>query len=189
LLALLHALEAKERHELGMPRRLVLIDPAPVTRALRALFEMEFSRRLADAPIQAMREELAASGLRERDPAAYRQRAFEISVAPYFADPHAASELTPFRVIARVQQGVWDSLGDYDLRPRLESLQVEALVLHGDRDPIPIDSSSEIARAIGARFIVLNGSGHAPYVERPDALFDSIEQFLRETSAAARNQT
>ena len=34
-----------------------------------------------------MREELAASGLREQDPDAYRQRTFELSVAGYFADP------------------------------------------------------------------------------------------------------
>jgi pimeloyl-ACP methyl ester carboxylesterase len=182
-------MEAVERTELGPASRLVLIDPAPITRTLRTRFEEEFSRRLAGAPIQAMRDELAASGLKERDPAAYRQRTFEIGVAPYFADPRAASGLTPFRVVARVQQSVWDSLADYDLRSRLESLQIDALVLHGDRDPIPIDSSSEIARAIGARFVVLSGSGHAPYVERPDVLFNSIEQFLRETSAAVRNDT
>jgi proline iminopeptidase len=189
LLALLHAIEATERPELGQASRLVLIDPAPVTRAYRTRFEAEFSRRLADAPVQAMREELVGSGLKERDPAGYRQRAFEISVAPYFADARAASELTPFRLVARVQQSVWDSLDDYDLRPRLEQVHVDALVLHGDRDPIPVDSSSEIARAIHARFIVLSGSGHAPYVEQADALFNSIEQFLRETSAAARNDT
>src|SRR5687768_13433195 len=47
LLALLHAIEATERPELGQASRLVLIDPAPVTRAYRTRFEAEFSRRLA----------------------------------------------------------------------------------------------------------------------------------------------
>ena len=62
--------------------------------------------------------ELQASGLRERDPDAYRQRAFELSVAGYFADPARARDLTPFRVTGRVQQSIWQSLGDYDLRAR-----------------------------------------------------------------------
>ena len=59
---------------------------------------------------------LRESGLRERDPAAFQQRIFELSVAPYFHDPARARELTPFRVTGRTQQEVWASLGDFDLR-------------------------------------------------------------------------
>ena len=85
------------------PQSLILIDPAPVTREYRERFEAEFSRRQQGPAIQKMRAELAASGLRERDPDAYRQRGFELSVAGYFADPARAHDLTPFRVVGRVQ--------------------------------------------------------------------------------------
>ncbi|MFN2567798.1 MAG: alpha/beta fold hydrolase [Gemmatimonadaceae bacterium] len=178
LLAMLHATEASAGHAGGAPEAMLLIDPAPVSRSYRAAFEVEFARRQASPEVVRLREELAASGLREPDPEGHRQRAFELSVAAYFADPRAARDLTPFRVIARVQQAVWGSLGDYDIVPRLASVRSRALVVHGRDDPIPLASSEAAARALGARLVVLDRCGHVPYVEQPDALFDAAEAFL-----------
>jgi proline iminopeptidase len=179
LLAVLYSVEATG----PTPARLALIDPAPVTRPFRARFESTFSERQAGASVQRLREELAESGLRERDPDAYRQRAFELSVAGYFADPRRARDLTPFRVIGRVQQQVWDSLGDFDLLQRVEQIECPVLILHGRHDPIPLEASEALARALpDARLVVLEHSGHVPYVEEPDALFSAIERFLDETA-------
>ena len=52
------------------------------------------------------------------------------------------------------------------------------LIVHGRQDPIPLASSEECARALGARLVVLDQCGHVPYVEQPDALFEAIEEFL-----------
>jgi proline iminopeptidase len=187
LLALLYALEAKSRSELRAPRRLVLVSPAPLTRAHRAEFESAFERRQSTDAIVQARNELAKSGLRERDPAAYRKRAFELSVAGYFADPAASRELTPFRVIGRIQESVWRSLADFDLIAQLESLRgVPSLVIHGWHDPIPAESSYFGARALGARFVVLEASGHVPHVEQPRVLFRTIDDFLAETERHPR---
>jgi len=182
LLALLHAVSASERGETAiLPKRLVLIDPAPVTRAWREEFETEFARRQQGPTVQALRSELSASGLRERDPAAYRQRAFEVSVAGYFADPRRARDLTPFRVTGRVQQSIWASLGDFDLRPALAALRARAaiptLVVHGRQDPIPLASSEACARALDGELVVLDDCGHVPYVEQPAGLFAAVERF------------
>ena len=185
LLALLHATTVARGEAQHAPHRLVLIDPAPATREHRRVFETELARRQSSPAMAAMREELAATGLRERDPDAHRQRSFELSVAGYFADPAMARDLTPFRVTGRVQQSVWESLGDYDLREDLAALRVPALVAHGSDDPIPVESSVEIARALGARLVIIDGSGHVPYVERPEPLFAAIQRFLAETSASA----
>jgi len=128
------------------------------------------------------REELSVSGLRENDPAAYRQRAFELSVAGYFADPSLSHQLTPFRVMGRVQESVWRSLGDFDVIAQLVRIPSTAsLVVHGWHDPIPVESSYMCARALASRFVVLEASGHVPHVEQPRALFGVIEQFLAET--------
>ena len=178
LLALLYAVEAAAGRIAPLPRQMLLVDPAPVSRRYRAEFEAEFARRQSSPAVRRLREELAASGLRERDPEAYRQRAFELSVAGYFADPDRARDLTPFRVVARVQQGVWESLGDYDLVPALGSVRVPALVVHGREDPIPLASSQACARALAARLVVLEGCGHVPYVEQPEAVFGAAEAFL-----------
>ena len=180
LLALLYALEASAASSrLPRPASLLLIDPAPISLSFRALFEAEFARRQKGPEIAAMRAELAASGLRERDPVGYRQRAFELSVAGYFFDPHAARELTPFRVVGRVQQQVWDSLGDFDLAPRLSALRdVPTLIIHGREDPIPLASSQAVASAMAAQLVTLERCGHVPYVEQPASLFTAALNFL-----------
>ncbi len=180
LLALLYAARASRDPALPRPERLVLIDPAPVSRQFREEFEAEFARRQAAPAVRELRDELARSGLRERDPEQYRHRAFELSVAGYFADPHAARNLTPFRVVGRVQQAVWDSLGDYDLVGDgwLSDVHCPALIVHGRQDPIPLASSEACARALGATLIPLEACGHVPYVEQPAALFAAIEAFL-----------
>jgi proline iminopeptidase len=162
----------------------VLIDPAPVARRFREQFEREFQRRQSSPEVQALREELAASGLRERDLDAFRHRSFELSVAGYFANPRAARDLTPFRVTGKVQQSVWDSLGDYDLLADADLGRIVSptLIIHGRQDPIPLASSAECASAIGAKLVVLDQCGHVPYVEQPEALFAAIEEFLAATS-------
>ena len=171
---------------LPLPASLVLIDPAPITRKHREQFEAEFSRRQRGPVIQALRAELAASGLREQDPAAYRQRSFELSVAGYFADPARARDLTPFRVVGRVQESVWSSLGDFDLASALTHVGVPALIVHGREDPIPLASSEGAARALGARLVVLDHCGHVPYVEQPQSLFGAVRDFLTQNPRAAR---
>ena len=184
LLAMLYAIEAAAHRVSPMPRRLVLIDPAPVTREYRNAFEKEFARRQSSADVAQLRAELAASDLRTRDPEAYRQRAFELSVAGYFADPAASHDLTPFRVTGRVQQSVWDSLDSYNLlKPgALDTVRVPTLIVHGRQDPIPLASSAAAATALGARFVAIDGAGHVPYVEQPDVLFAAIREFLARTA-------
>jgi len=180
MLAMLYAIEAAAGREGPMPVRLILLDPAPVTREFRDQFEAEFNRRQAGPRIRALREELARSGLRERDPDGYRQRAFDVSIAGYFADPGRARELTPFRVVGRVQQSIWESLDDFDLtRPgMLDSVHLPELVVHGREDPIPLASSRAAAESLRARLVILEDCGHVPYVEQPERLFAEIEAFL-----------
>jgi proline iminopeptidase len=174
LLALLYALEHTDR-----VARLALISPAPTWRAAREQFEQTFAHRNLDPAFQEARRRLRESGLREQDPTLYQQRIFELSVAPYFFDPARAHELTPFRVTGRTQQEVWASLGDYDLRPRLEALRgIPSLVLHGENDPIPIAAARVTADLIGAEFQALPRCGHVPYVEAFDSFVAALDGFL-----------
>jgi proline iminopeptidase len=174
LLALLYAVSHP-----GRVGRLALVSPAPAWRAAREQFEGTFARRNLDPAFQEARRQLRESGLRERDPAAFQQRVFELSVAPYFFDPERARELTPFRVTGRTQQEVWQSLGDFDLRPRLPELRgIPALVLHGEEDPIPIEAARTAAGLIGAEFHALPHCGHVPYVEAFEAFRTLVGGFL-----------
>jgi len=181
LIALKYLTESYSRPEMPKPRRLVLLDPAPLTREYRKVFEEEFSRRNRAPEILAMRDALNSSGLRENDPAGYRQRAFELGVAGYFADPRRANDLTPFRVVGRVQQSVWDSLGEFNIISALRTADFPVLVVHGRDDPIPLASSREAAERLGAQLVVLDDCGHVPYVEQPARLFNAVDAFLAET--------
>ena len=182
MLALLYTLAADDSVDLEMPARLALIDPAPLKIEYRRQFEAEFARRQEGMEIKRMREELAASGLRESDPESYRQRTFELAVAAYFADPRKAHDLTPFRVSGKVQQQVWDSLGSgFDILADLKPMGFPVLFVHGRDDPIPVESSIEGAKAMGAELVLLDDCGHVPYVEQPAALFEALDRFLLAT--------
>lgn len=173
LLALLYATQFPDRVD-----RLALVSPAPAWREARIEFERRFAERNLAPELQRERSALRESGLRERDPAAYAQRQFELAVAPYFSDPARARDLTPFRITGRTQQEVWSSLGDYDLRPGLARLALPAIVLHGEEDPIPLDSAHTVARLLKAEFHLLPRCGHVPYVEAFEEFVRLINGFL-----------
>lgn len=175
LLALLYALDHPER-----VARLALISPAPSWRAARDQFEARFARRNLDPAFQEARRQLRESGLRERDPGAFQQRIFELSVAPYFFNPERARDLTPFRVTGRTQQEVWSSLGDFDLRDRLPALRgIPSIILHGKDDPIPLEAARTTADLIGGRLHPVERCGHVPYVEAHEEFTRVVGGFLR----------
>lgn len=171
LLAMLYAVEHP-----GRVTRLALVSPAPAWAEGREQFERNFAARMQTDAVRDARRELQDSGLRQRDPEAYRRRAFELSVAGYFADFANVRDLTPFRVTGRTQQAVWESLGDYDLRDRLAAIDVDARVFHGRHDPIPLAEAERTAGLLDAELVVFEASGHCPYVEEP-------ERFVRELDA------
>ena len=82
-------------------------------------------------------------------------------------------------MVGRTQQEVWQSLGDYDLRPRLPELAgMPALVLHGEEDPIPIEAARVVAELIGAEFHAVPRCGHVPYVEAFETFRALVGGFL-----------
>lgn len=183
LLAMLYAVEAPDHPERAPVARMVLVSPAPVTSAYRRAFDAALRERTMAPALVAAREALMMSGQRQTDPDGYRQRLFELGVAGYFADPAQARDLTPFRVVGRVQDSTWASLGDFDLRSRLGAVHVPTLIVHGRDDPIPAASSHDAARALGAELVLLDHSGHVPYVECPEALWGAVDPFLVKTDA------
>ncbi len=185
MLALLYSIAQLDDPSLPKPSRLALISPAPVTSAYRAEFEANLRERGNAPAIAAERARLMASDLREVDPDAYRQRLFELGVAGYFYDPANARDLTPFRVVGRVQESTWASLGEFDLRPDLMRLAVKARIVHGRDDPIPAASSIDVAHALQTEICLLDRCGHVPYVERPQELWAALDPFLASTDAVA----
>jgi proline iminopeptidase len=177
LLAVLYALEHPSRIA-----ELALVAAAPLTAVWRREFERRLGARMAEPWIARARAELTASDLARRDPEKYRRTAFALSVAGYFRDPSRAAELTPFRITARTQQAVWESLGEYDLRERLRATfprgaAPRTLVVHGIYDPMPIEAARETAALLDTGVIEL-ATGHAPHVEATDDFVRALDGFL-----------
>jgi proline iminopeptidase len=79
----------------------------------------------------------------------------------------------------RLMLETWQS-GAYDLIPALRSLGVPTLVLHGEHDFVPVACAARIADAVpGGRLVVVNGTGHFSYLERPGEVCRLITEFLR----------
>lgn len=182
LLALLYATEYPDR-----VRALALVAPAAGWGDYQRRFKEEFERRNRSAAVQHLRAELESSDLRERDPAAYWQRRFDLSVAGYFRDPGQARGVTPFVVQARTQDATWRSLKGHGprLRRKLRSLRVPTLVLHGRYDPIPLEWVEELCEVMpDAQLVALEGSGHLPYFDEPDRTFEELRNFFRKEAAS-----
>lgn len=174
LLAMLYAVTHPQR-----VASLALVSPAPAAHAERATYEAKLAARNNTPELASARESLRQSGLRNTDLVGYNRRQFELAVAGYFHDPSRSRELTPFRITGRTQQEVWNSLGEhFDLRPALRTLDVRALVVHGDDDPIPMASAAATADALRAPLVVLPQCGHVPYVEAHDTFVAALDPFL-----------
>lgn len=78
----------------------------------------------------------------------------------------------------RLYEQTWLSAG-YDVADMLADLQVPTLVLHSERDFIPISMAYRIADAIpGAVLIELEGCGHFAFAERPELIHRLVGDFV-----------
>lgn len=68
-----------------------------------------------------------------------------------------------------------------DIRPKLERIRAQTLVVWGERDVlVPLRLGRELARSIpGATLAVFPGTGHSPMIERPATFNRVVADFLR----------
>ncbi len=112
-----------------------------------------------------------------------------VSISAYFADRTRGRELARslfiedlelnYEVNAELLADADRLLEGGELRARLSALRIPALVLHGEADPLPVRPARELAELLpNAELRVLPGTGHLPWLERPDAFRDTIRRFL-----------
>ena len=77
------------------------------------------------------------------------------------------------------------ALRDMDLHPHLGAIAKRTLVIAGGADATtPPEMGAELAAGVaGAEFVVIEGCGHCPPLERPAAFCDAVEGFLDRTSS------
>jgi proline iminopeptidase len=116
---------------------------------------------------------------------------WSIAMRPRLADPDDVSKLKGDPCAASEQairfgQGttspaVFASIGDWDFRSKLATVEAPVLVIHGEQEPIPMDLVEEWILALpNARLMRVPNAAHFPYVERAEIVFPAIELFLKD---------
>jgi pimeloyl-ACP methyl ester carboxylesterase len=100
----------------------------------------------------------------------------------YFGEPSTAPEMPDFQFAENAGE-TWPSINGHfkkgTLARKLPKVHIPALIINGDRSPIPLEQGDRIAQLLpGATFIVQHGSGHFGWLEEPGFIHDQIAQFL-----------
>ena len=169
--------------------RLLLVGPIPMTRAQFATVPARLDAR-RDSALRRRLEEYRLKRAANPGDAAICREYYLAWFPPHFADARNLSTSrgdfcagTPEALANKansVDRFTMASLGDWDWRQALGKVAAPALVVHGTMDGIPPETGREWAKALpNGRFLLLEGSGHFPYLEVPDAFFKAVEGFLQ----------
>jgi proline iminopeptidase len=68
----------------------------------------------------------------------------------------------------------------YDLRKKLKKTKFPTLILHGDRDIIPVSTTKETKQAFPhAKLVVYKNKDHLLFIEAPQQFFSDLNEFLK----------
>jgi proline iminopeptidase len=168
-------------------RRMILVATVPPERSeLDRAFQAMAAGR--DSATRRRMDELTRLRQANPDDLAVCREYYKLWFTPFFGSSEAASRMkgnvragsaASLRNKPNVDKFTFASLGDWNRRASLSGAVVPTLLIHGDRDPLPIESAREWAASMpNARLLELKGIGHFPYVESPAAFFAAVDRFL-----------
>jgi proline iminopeptidase len=160
-------------------RRLVLVDPVGVTSDWVAPLREAAVQRLDGEDLETVRR-IDAAALADPDPDLQLEFAMAMHRA-WFADPSLTELLPAVRAHSPTGAAVSARMrtAPYDWRSRVRGLSVPSLVIHGERDPLPLAAAQLVADTLpAARLAVIPGAGHMPFWESPESFFRLVDAFL-----------
>ena len=130
-------------------------------------------------------EEMDAQGLRDSDPATYAAQLARVIVGRQLANRDVLQHV-PFESCRWPNEWLWRtrpewsaSFQAWDQRDRLPSIRAPMLVVYAAEDLIPYRAARDMAAVVpDARLFTIEGSGHWPWLERPDVFFPAVDTFL-----------
>ena len=184
LLAIMYALQHPDRI-----KALILMSPVEPGPRYRNETGANTQARRAPEDAAAIDSLVRSVGFERGDPETLG-RMFHHAFRGTFADPARAAELDLNLTERTARQGrevtalLMTPLVDLDLWDALADVTAPVLIVHGDRDPIPLAMVEEmVARMPNAQLVVLNEVGHFPFIESPEELFGAIQRFLDDETA------
>jgi pimeloyl-ACP methyl ester carboxylesterase len=125
-------------------------------------------------------ERIDEQSLTSPDPEVHAEQTQAIYPA-WFADPEMATRFSLPRTLNQTGATVLARLRaqHYDWRPEVSAIRTPTLVIHGALDPLPVETSLEIASLIpDSTHALIPDAGHMPFWEAPDVFFPLVERFL-----------
>ena len=172
------AMLAAERDRGGV-RRMVLVDSVgPAGNWQNDLLRDALPR--LSAGDRAILERIDQEALLAPDPGVHSAYSRAMHSA-WFADASLAAMFAPPRSESRTGAAVAARLrGEgYDWTSLVRAVSVPTLVIHGDRDLLPVRVAREIVATLrNARLEIIPDAGHMPFWESPELFFTLIESFL-----------
>jgi proline iminopeptidase len=168
-------------------RALVLVHPAPpLVPELMEQFgkEMASRRRPGDADEIRRIEESPQYAARDLTTL---ENYYRLYYAPFFRERENAlradygfTQITAENVIGTGGR-LFSDFGQHDLRGKLGAISCPTLVVHGELDPVPVESSRFIADAIpGASLVVISNASHFSFIEDSERFAATVKPFLAE---------
>ena len=92
-------------------------------------------------------------------------------------DCNQKNQLNPIRFYSL------QSLGEWDITAQLSKVKARTLIVGGDKDETPVAAWEEWKMSLpNSQLLIINGTGHLPYVDNPSVFFAAAEQFLQNKS-------
>ncbi len=163
----------------GGTRRLITVDAVGPTSDWIPTLRKNAIARLSGETRNRL-ERIDEASLTSSDPEIHAEQTQAIYPA-WFVDSEMPRRFALPKVLNRTGSAVLARLRaqHYDWRQELSNLSVPVLVLHGELDPLPVETSRQLASIIpAARHAVIPDAGHMPFWEAPDVFFPIVQQFL-----------
>ena len=171
----------------GRVTRLVQLAPVAPRFVPYGAQMMADRRSRTDAAAAAAYEDRVRSGAFAGKPAERCRASAAVSVPPLLADPAGAARVPDVcgspnehaEALGAYFGALFSTIDGYDWRSSLSSVAIPRLIIHGDRDNIPLAGSEEWVRGQpNARLVLIGGAGHFPVYEQPEATLAAIAAFL-----------
>jgi len=164
---------------------LVLLDPMPPSAALWRREQSLLAARVTppdSADLAALR---ATEAFAQREPAAV-EAALRVSFLPQFHDRTRIDALqlyVPPDYAERSRQFgyMMVDLLRFDLLDSLSAVTVPTLIVYGADEPAADLSGTALVEHLPrARLVTVEGAGHFPFIEQPEAFLSTVEAFLQD---------
>ncbi len=162
---------------------LILLNSMPASSDLWMQEEGMLAQQISEED-SLKRQEIMTSDLFQNDPSKAIEQLLVLSFRNQFATPSLADSLDfyiPDDYMVRSQRfgNLMGDISNYDLHSELEAVDVPTLLMYGDIEPAASISGPELQSAIpNAEFVVLENSGHFPFVEQPELFMNELNSFL-----------